>query len=256
MRPEFGPYSLLGPLARNRCRQAGMVASLAVILAAGVVSPAAAAARGAAEGAGTAAVAGGDKCKPKPKPKPHRAGQAGGKDKCHGPTGPTGPRGTTGPTGPTGATGATGAPGGPGAIGPTGPCVDIDAFQDQQEYEVRGAVTGGVTYAGIRDVRPNVDHTMRWTDLSTRTGYPNGGAAGFACGVSINEHSQGNQDLAGIKIDVLTTTGQVFEIICTESHAAGPATLTCRNPALPTTLAWQPLNSPEPGDVNNLRRLS
>jgi hypothetical protein len=114
-------------------------------------------------------------------------------------------------------------------------------------------VSGTNTYAGIRDVRPSFDHTLRWTDLSNRTGYPNGGQAGFACGVSINEHSQGNQDLAGIKIDILTTPGQVFEIICTESHTmAAAATLSCPNPALPA-LAWQPLNSPEPGNNNNRR---
>ncbi|MCX5263497.1 hypothetical protein [Streptomyces sp. NBC_00199] len=249
MRHEFGPDSPLGPVARHRCKQAGMLASLAVVLAAGLISPAAAAAGSAAAGARTAAVAGGDKCKTNP----HRAGQAGGKDRCRGPRGPRGPRGATGPTGPAGAPGTPGEPGQPGSTGPTGPCADIDAYQDQQVYEVRGAVTGGFTYAGIRDVRPNADHLLRWTDLSTRTGYPNGGAAGFACGVSINEHSQGTQDLAGIKIDVLTTTGQVFEIICRASQVAGRATLTCPDPAFPT-LAWQPLNSPEPGDNDSLRR--
>ncbi|MFF3498096.1 hypothetical protein [Streptomyces sp. NPDC003247] len=112
-------------------------------------------------------------------------------------------------------------------------------------------MSDGNTYAGIRDVRPGENHTLRWTDLSTRTGYPDGGDTGEVCGVSVNEHSQGNQDLAGIKIDVLTTTGLVYEIICTESHSSNtPATLTCPNPA-PPALAWLPLNSPQPGDDNS-----
>ncbi|MET9380468.1 hypothetical protein ABZY09_05110 [Streptomyces sp. NPDC002928] len=301
-----------------------MFASLALVMAAGTVSPAAATARGMADHATATVGYGGDKCRAGTQKS--LASEADSKGGCKGPTGPTGPRGPkgpkgdkgpkgskgdkgpkgdkghkgdkgpkgdrgptgprgpqgptgptgatgnqgiqgvtgpTGPTGPTGGTGPTGATGnqgiqgvtGPtgstGPTGPTGACAEIDGFQDQQVYEVRAAVSGTITYAGIRDVRPNFDHTLRWTDLSNRTGYPNGGQAGFACAASINEHSQGMQDLAGIKIDIMTTTGQVFEIICTESHTSGnPATLTCPNPSLPT-LAWQPLNSPEPGNNNN-----
>ncbi|MER5749953.1 hypothetical protein [Streptomyces sp. NPDC002088] len=283
-----------------------MFASLALVMAAGTVSPAAATARGMADHATATVGYGGDKCRagtqkslaseadskggckgptgptgPRgPKGSKGDKGPKGAKgdkgpkgDKGHkgdkgpkgdrGPTGPTGPRGPQGPTGPTGATGnqgiqgvtgptgSTGSTGSTGPTGPTGACAEIDGFQDQQVYEVRAAVSGTITYAGIRDVRPNFDHTLRWTDLSNRTGYPNGGQAGFACAASINEHSQGMQDLAGVKIDIMTTTGQVFEIICTESHTSGtPAILTCPNPSLPT-LAWQPLNSPEPGNNNN-----
>ncbi|MEV0483176.1 hypothetical protein AB0I69_21540 [Streptomyces sp. NPDC050508] len=294
MSPESHTSSLFGPLARDRFRKAGMVASLALVLASGVANPAAAAARTVTDQAKAAAGHGGDHCKP-----PHhksRATEGGGKGDCKGPTGPTGPTGPkgpkgdkgatgpTGPKGPTGATGATGAqgqPGQPGATGPTGPtgpqgdqgptgptgatgaqgatgptgptgatgatgpCADIDGFQDQEVYEVRAALSGTITYAGIRDVRPAKDHTMRWTDLSTLTGYPNGGTNGFVCGVSVNEHSQGNQDLAGIKYDVITTTGLVFETICVESHTASTAAaLTCPGP-------WTALNSPEPGNSNN-----
>ncbi|WP_405839970.1 hypothetical protein [Streptomyces sp. NBC_01518] len=300
MSPEFPTSPLLGPLARDRFRKAGLMASLALVLASGVAGPAAAAARSTTDRT-TAAAGGGDHCKPAHHHK-SRVTEAGGNGDCKGPTGPTGPTGPkgpkgdkgatgpTGPKGPTGATGATGAqgqPGQPGATGPTGPtgpqgdqgatgatgttgaqgatgptgatgpmgttgatgatgpCADIDGFQDQQVYEVRGAVSGTITYAGIRDVRPAEDHTMRWTDLSTLTGYPNGGTNGFACGVSVNEHSQGGQDLAGIKYDVITTTGLVFETICTESHAANtPAALACPGP-------WTALNSPEPGNSNN-----
>ncbi|WP_405972032.1 hypothetical protein [Streptomyces sp. NBC_00988] len=298
MSPEFPTSSLLGPLARDRFRKAGLVASLALVLASGVAGPAAAAARsttGHAEAAAGRGGGGGDHCKPAHHHK-SRVTEGGGKGDCKGPTGPTGPTGpkgpkgdkgatgATGPKGPTGATGATGAQGQPGqqgatgptgptgpqgdqgatgatgaqgatgptgpmgptgATGATGPCADIDGFQDQEVYEVRGAVSGTITYAGIRDVRPAKDHTMRWTDLSTLTGYPNGGTNGFACGVSVNEHSQGNQDLAGIKYDVITTTGLVFETICVESHSANTAAaLTCPGP-------WTALNSPEPGNSNN-----
>ncbi|MFG2373593.1 hypothetical protein ACGFY9_19220 [Streptomyces sp. NPDC048504] len=289
MNPEFPTSSPLGPLARDRFRKAGTLASLALVLAAGVASPAAAAARSVTDQPKAAAGRGGDHCKPNHHHK-SRVTEAGGKGDCKGPTGPTGPKGpkgdmgatgATGPKGPTGATGATGAqgqPGLPGATGPTGPtgpqgaqgatgatgaqgttgatgsagptgatgpCADIDGFQDQQVYEVRGAVSGTITYAGIRDVRPDENHTMRWTDLSTLMGYPNGGTNGFACGVSVNEHSQGGTALAGIKYDVITTTGLVFETICTESHAANtPAALTCPGP-------WTALNSPEPGNSNN-----
>ena len=57
---------------------------------------------------------------------------------------------------------------------------------------------------------------MRWTDLSTLTGYPVGEHHGVACGVSVNEHSRAVPGLADIKIDIITTTGLVFETICTE----------------------------------------
>ncbi|MFI6402613.1 hypothetical protein [Streptomyces sp. NPDC050548] len=277
MSPEFRT-SPLGPLARNRFRKAGMVASLALALAAGAASPATAAARSMTEQARVAAGNGGGDCKPHHHHK-SEATEAGGKGHCKGPTGPTGPagpkgdKGDQGPAGPVGPQGPAGPAGGPaGPVGPqgpagpagpkgdkgdkgdqgpagpqgaTGPCVEIDGFQDQQVYEVRGAVSGNNTYAGIRDVRPNRNHTMRWTDLSNLAGYPKTAATGTACGVSVNEHSQGTQDLAGIKFDVITTTGLVFETICTESHSTNTlASLSCPGP-------WNPLNSPEAGNSNN-----
>ncbi|MBX9395043.1 hypothetical protein K4749_15880 [Streptomyces sp. TRM72054] len=229
MSPEHRTTSLLGPLVRDRCRKVAMVASLALVLAAGVASPATAAARSVTAhaqatvtGYANDCVSVGDEV----------STSDYGTDDCKGKTGPAGPAGPPGPAGPAG-------PQGPPGPGGEAQCFEIDGFQDQQVYEVRGAVSDGITYAGIRDVRPGEDHTMRWTDLSGLEDYP-----GDACGVSINEHSQGNQDLAGIKIDIITTEGLVFETICTESHAANtPATLTCPGP-------WVPLNSPEPGDVN------
>lgn len=45
MSPEYRTSSLLGPLARERFKKAGMVTSLTLVMAAGVVSPAVAAAQ-------------------------------------------------------------------------------------------------------------------------------------------------------------------------------------------------------------------
>ncbi|MEU9268041.1 hypothetical protein AB0E04_21670 [Streptomyces sp. NPDC048251] len=357
MRPEFGPYSLLGPVARHRCKRAGMVASLAVILAAGVISPAAAAARSVTDRVQAELPSPGGKCKPghhKPDHHKPRAVEAGGKDKCKGPTGPTGPKGpkgpkgdhgvtgATGPTGPTGATGATGADGadgidgidgatgatgatgtdgidgidgvtgatgatgsdgidgatgatgatgtdgidgvdgatgatgatgtngvtgatgatgtngvdgatGPtgatGATGATGPCSDIDASQDANAFELRVALTGGVTYAGIHDLRGVTPRPFLWTDLSTHPNYPAGGLdpdgrdVGFVCGAAVNGHNAnaGNP----VKFDVMTTTGQVWETTCVAVGITNPASLNCNDAnGLPnpwTKVTLQPL---------------
>ncbi|MFF1438603.1 hypothetical protein [Streptomyces sp. NPDC058295] len=346
MRPEFGPYSLLGPVARHRCKRAGMVASLAVIVAAGVISPAAAAARSVTDRVQAELPSAGDKCKPghhKPDHHKPRAIEAGGKDKCKGPTGPTGPKGpkgpkgdhgatgatgptgpkgstgatgadgldgadgadgvdgVTGPTGPkghtgpkgstgadgidgvtgatgadgvdgatgatgatgadgvdgatgatgatgtdgaTGATGATGADGVDGATGPTGatgatgatgPCSDIDAAQDSDNFELRVALTGGSTFAGIHDLRGVAPRPFLWTDLSTHANYPAGGVdadgrdVGFVCGAAVNGHNANTGN--PIKFDVVTTTGQVWETTCVAVGGTNPATLNCNDAA-------------------------
>ncbi|WP_062650472.1 collagen-like triple helix repeat-containing protein [Streptomyces maremycinicus] len=327
MRPEFGPYSLLGPVARHRCKRAGMVASLAVVLAAGVISPAAAAARSVTDRVQAELPSPGGKCKPGHHKHEHhkpRAIEAGGKDKCKGPTGPTGPKGpkgpkgdhgvtgATGPTGPTGATGATGADGidgvdgvdgvtgatgatgapgadgvdgatgatgatgadgptgatgatgatgtngvdgatGPtgatGATGATGPCSDIDAAQDSNNFELRVALTGGSTFAGIHDLRGVAPRPFLWTDLSTHPDYPAGGEdadgrnVGFVCGAAVNGHSANNGN--PIKFDVMTTTGQVWETTCVAVTGTNPATLNCNDAnGLPnpwTKVTLQPL---------------
>ncbi|WP_305729231.1 hypothetical protein [Streptomyces sp. yr375] len=281
-----------------------MVASLAVVLAAGVISPAAAAARTVTDRAEAQAPAPGDKCKPGHHPS--RAVETGGKENCKGPKGPTGPKGpkgekgpkgdkgatgATGPKGATGATGPTGAPGmqgvtggtGPtgatggtgatgatgatgtagtngltgatGATGATGPCSDIDAAQESDAFELRVALTGGRTYAGIHDLRAaGAPHNFLWTDLSTHANYPAGGIdpdgrdVGFVCGAAVNGHNAvtGNP----IKFDVMTTTGQVWETTCLAVGTTNPATLNCNN-ALGIPIPWTKVTlQPAPSAIN------
>ncbi|MGW3357021.1 hypothetical protein ACWDFL_16625 [Streptomyces bungoensis] len=251
--------SRYGPRVRKRLGKPGTIASLALVLAAGVITPVAAAAHATAErtpSAGTANGGGGD-CKPSHDPRSTAAGNGGdgGDHGCVGPSGPPGPPGPTGPAGPPGATGPvgpTGPSGPPGATGPVGPsgptgpmgpsgppgpCSDIDAQQDSSDFELRAVLTGGRTYAGIRDLRSSTAQPFLWTDLSTHDGYPPG-----ACGVSINAHSQGNA--FPIDIDVVTTAGRVWETTCTENNNDRPATLTCTAP-------WTQVNrQPTPSATN------
>jgi len=242
MSPEYRTRSLLGPLARDRFKKAGMTASLALVLAASVSSPAVAAARGTgdhATGASRYSSGGKDKCKQQG---PHRVTLStaqGGKDNCQGPTGPTGP---TGPIGPTGATGPTGPQGNTGPTGTAAPCSDIDALQNQGAFELRAALTTGRYYAGIRDLRGSTPAPpFLWTDLSGRTGYPDSAATGFACGASVNAQ----QATERIKFDLITTIGTVYEIRCDQVLSTTPATLSCDD-------AWtQLLNTPTTGAVNS-----
>ncbi|MFI1352956.1 collagen-like protein [Streptomyces sp. NPDC020898] len=267
MSPEYRTRSLLGPLARDRFKRAGMATSLALILAASVAGPAAAAARGVSDPtAGTSRYSGGDKDKCKNQGSKHRADSAtqNGKDKCKGPTGPTGPTGPkgntgatgatgsqgepgdTGPTGPPGAMGATGPKGDTGAPGAPGPCSDIDAFHPQGNVEYRAALSAdGRFYAGIRDLTGSTLNPMLWTDLSTHEGYPAGGAAGTPCGASVGEHEASG----GIQFDLITTTGRVYEITCDfDNNQDDPATLDC---GTLTGNDWVEMNRrPAPNAVN------
>ncbi|MFD9463487.1 hypothetical protein [Streptomyces sp. NPDC060027] len=281
MNPESRTTPPLGPPARDRFKRASVVASLALVMASGVVGPSTATAGSVADRA-TPAPYGGDKCRPGPHHK-HRAlpdERPDGRHWCEGPTGPRGPRGATGatgavgptghtgrtgpagpagrtgpaghtgrtgatgavgPTGHTGATGpqgargATGAPGllgatGPqgqtGATGATGPCSGIDAAQESPDFEVRVVLSGGKTFAGIRDQRTGETQHFLWTNLSTHPDYPSGGAAGLPCGVAVNAHAR-KTTLNRIKFDIVTTTGQVWETSCVALTTTHPATLTC-----------------------------
>ncbi|SPF02954.1 hypothetical protein [Streptomyces sp. MA5143a] len=245
----------LGPLARDRFKKAGIMASLALVMAAGVVSPATAAARAVAERPRvTAAPDKGDECKPSQhKPKPHhRLSPTGDKDLCKGPTGPTGPKGATGatgatgPAGPTGATGPAGPTGATGSPGATGPCIDIDAYHPQGNVEYRAALSAdGHYYAGIRDLTGSEANPMLWTDLSTHEGYPTGGAPGVPCAAAVGEHPTSG----GIQFDLITTTGRVYEITCTfDPNGPDPAILQC---GTPTGNDWVEMNRrPAPNVVN------
>ncbi|MBT2452914.1 collagen-like protein [Streptomyces sp. ISL-43] len=110
MNPDTRAGRRLGPLPRRaEWRVGGTIASLALVLAAGVVSPVASAAHSVGERVSASSETGpSDRCKHRP--------DRGGTDKCK-----KGPKGAKGPTGPTGPTGSQGDPGTPGATGPTGP---------------------------------------------------------------------------------------------------------------------------------------
>ncbi|MFF3610532.1 hypothetical protein [Streptomyces sp. NPDC002580] len=272
MNPESRPTARLGPSARGRFKQAGMVASLALMVSSGAAEPATAAAVS-ATGHATATSYAADKCKPS-----HHHGHralpgrpSDGKDWCKrptGPTGPRGPRGATGPRGPmgpqgqtgvagaVGADGADGAAGAPGATGPAGrrgptgdpgPCSAIDSAQESSDFELRVALTGGRTYAGVRDQRTGETKNFLWTDLSTHPDYPSGGSAGFPCGASVNAYNQST--LNRIKFDVVTTTGQVWETSCVVLTKTHPAVLSCNDRMGPK--AWSLVaRQPKPGVVN------
>ncbi|MFF3456309.1 hypothetical protein ACFYXH_18675 [Streptomyces sp. NPDC002730] len=118
MIPDNRTGSVLEPLPRRDKWLAGStIASLALVVAAGVISPVAAAAQSTGERVSASSGPGGvlDACTD--------VSQRGGKDNCkRGATGPTGPTGAQGVPGtPGGPTGPTGAQGVPGPTGPTGP---------------------------------------------------------------------------------------------------------------------------------------
>ncbi|MFB7243022.1 hypothetical protein CW362_22670 [Streptomyces populi] len=223
MNPESRTACLPGPPARGRFKRAGVVTSLTLVMASGVVGPATPADLATSDRT-TAAPDGGDRCRPRrveeqvPTSEP-----ADGPRGCRG---PRGPRGATGPTGPQGLPGPTGATGPQGETGPTGPCVGIDAAQESTDFEIRLALTGGRTYAGIRDQRTGEQQIVLWTDLSGRPGYPAGGAAGLPCDVTVNAHNR-STTVKRIKFDVITTTGQVWEAACVAFTTTHPATLNC-----------------------------
>ncbi|MGW0389428.1 hypothetical protein ACWDYJ_00735 [Streptomyces sp. NPDC003042] len=270
MSPEYKTRSTLGPLPRRSgWVTGGTLASIAMVLA-GIASPAVATAETvqvteaviAADPAG-----GGDECRDHHRPDdnwPRSLAGGGGDDKCKegkpgkpgatGPTGPQGPRGDTGPTGPTGPQGPTGPAGpGGGATGPTGPagptgptgpagptgaagpCSDVDAYKPSGATEVKAVLSDDVAYAGIRNTQPNLTPFL-WYDLTdTESGFPEG-----ACAISVA--SQTNAP-GGVSIEVLTTEGEIFEILCEINEDPDPtvrAVLECED-------EWTQLTTPTPG---------
>jgi len=256
MNPESRTACLPGPPARGRFKRAGVVTSLALVMASGAVGPATPADLAASDRA-TAAPDGGDRCGPRriegraPASEP-----ADGARGCRGPrgprgaTGPVGPQGPPGPTGATGTTGATGPRGETGPTGPTGPCAGIDAAQESTDFEIRLALTGGRTYAGIRDQRTGEQQTFLWTDLSARPDYPAGGAAGLPCDVAVNAHNR-STTVKRVKFDVITTTGQVWEAACVAFTTTHPATLNCADRTGRPKPWILVARQPTPGAVNS-----
>ncbi|WP_406837246.1 hypothetical protein ACICHK_14680 [Streptomyces sp. AHU1] len=225
MNRESRTACLPGPPARGRFKRAGVVTSLALVMASGVVGPATPADLAASDRT-TAAPDGGDGCRPRrvedrvPASEP-----ADGVRWCRGPRGPR------------------------GATGPPGPCAGIDAAQESAEFEIRLALTGGRTYAGIRDQRTGEQQTLLWTDLSARPDYPAGGAAGLPCDVAVNAYNR-STTVKRIKFDVITTTGQVWEAACVAFTTTHPATLNCAD-RMGRPKPWILVaRQPTPGAVN------
>jgi hypothetical protein len=202
MSPANRTGSRLGPLSRRANWTAGgAIASLALVLAAGLVSPVGVAAQSMGERVSVSSGSGGgdDKCRD--------GSDRGGEDKCKrgpkgatgatGPTGPTGPTGATGATGPTGGPGATGAQGGPGdpgatggpgptgatgptgptgstgATGPAGPTVNVGAsiFADESQTIPTNAETP-ITFSGAAyDTDTMFDSTNSTLEVNTAGRY-------------------------------------------------------------------------------------
>ncbi|MGW0968463.1 hypothetical protein [Streptomyces sp. NPDC002516] len=234
MNPQSRTARLPGPPPRGRFKRAGVVASLTLVMASGVAGSATPADLD-TSGRVAAAPNGGDRCRPRRLDDRAPSAEPDGRRGCRGPrgprgeTGPAGPQGPPGPTGPAGAAGTTGAVGPrgePGPTGPTGPCVALDSAQESEDFEIRLALTGGRTYAGIRDQRTGEKQTVLWTDLTARPDYPAGGAAGLPCDVAVNAHNR-STTVKRIKFDVITTTGQIWEAACVAFTTTHAATLNC-----------------------------
>ncbi|MCN9241534.1 hypothetical protein NGF19_12155 [Streptomyces sp. RY43-2] len=115
-------------------------------------------------------------------------------------------------------------------------CSDIDATQQLGNYELRSAVTnGGQTYVGIRTDTGEATGPFTWINLTSHPGYP---GRDVVCSASINETNAFTGQPHPVHINVLTTTGLVYETTCT-ADPTGP-TLTCDNNP------WTELVSPTP----------
>lgn len=210
MSPERRTNTPLGPLTRGRFGKARRLASVALLVTAGLVTPAAAvAATMTTHGSATNA--------DDPKCDPDKSGHRPDGDECPTPT----------------STSTTLRP--PPSTNVA--CSDIGAQEVPGPYDIRAALTGGRYYAGIRTTTNPV---FLWTDLSTRTNYPNSATTGFPCAASITQPNAGQR----IKLDLITTTGSVYEILCDETPNNIPTGLTC-DPS------WTLQNSPTPNANNS-----
>ncbi|MDH6224396.1 MULTISPECIES: collagen-like protein [Streptomyces] len=199
-----------------------MLASLALVMATGVATPATAV-RSMPEHPATPYGGDTSRCtdgQDRHAVSPHGGGW--GKDHCRGATGPTGPQGPRGATGPTGPQGPRGA---------TGPCVDIDSVAPSRSEQFSAVISGGLTSVGRQDLTPTVG-PFTWVDLSDNPGYP----GPSSCGVGIS--TQGND----LWVQVLTTGGQIWQTHC----ALEGTTLTCTEAWLPQTVPPTLRSAPSP----------
>ncbi|NUR42981.1 MAG: hypothetical protein HOV73_23130, partial [Streptomyces sp.] len=124
-------------------------------------------------------------------------------------------------------------------------CVDIDATRDENNFELRAVLSPATdsdpitrAYAGIRDLQPNPGSYL-WTDLSGLDDYPSD-----ACGISIAQQALGGGTEGDVNIDVITTTGAIWETTCDVNNGDAP-TLTCN-------VAWSLVKlQPTPGAMNS-----
>jgi len=91
---------------------------------------------------------------------------------------------------------------------------------------------GGQTFVGIRSDTGDTVGPFTWTNLTSHPGYP---GTAIVCSTSINEHGEGGT-AHPVRIDVLTTTGLVYETTCSV-EPSGPSLDCDDNP-------WTQLVSP------------
>ncbi|MFF9480638.1 hypothetical protein [Streptomyces sp. NPDC014733] len=97
---------------------------------------------------------------------------------------------------------------------------------------------GGQTYVGIRTDTGDATGPFTWTNLTSHPGYP---GRNVVCSASINETNAFTGQPHPVRINVLTTGGQVYETTCTANPSApGGPSLDCGNNP------WVPVVSPEP----------
>ncbi|MEK0099978.1 collagen-like protein [Streptomyces sp. A475] len=243
MRPDYGTGTTLGPLPRRaRWKTGGTIASLALVLAAGVAGPAAATAQGvhAARVTGTSRHGdGGGECRDgvhHDNPKRHPLGLGGDNGDCGtgatGATGATGPKGDPGATGPRGDTGLQGIPGPKGDTGPTG---STGATGGQGEPGAPGAIGAtGATGSPGTPGGPGAPGPAGATGATGATG-PAGNAVNIGASVSSGDQtipSSSSTQLTFTKVDY--DTGAMFDAMNSTLvvHTAGRYLVTGR-------MSWQ-----------------
>ncbi|MFH7333879.1 hypothetical protein [Streptomyces sp. KHY 26] len=100
----------------------------------------------------------------------------------------------------------------------------MTGYNPSVSQEVAASVRNGQTFVGIRSVSPTVS-PFHWYNLSTGLNYPTD-----TCTVTVNNLAN------NIAVQVMTASGQVWEMACTVIQGT-PPTLSCSN-------VWTPLAGP------------